>query len=204
MAQRRAKSLNDEKNLLQRELEQNAPALLATLADTISGRPPTCCWLARGAIRMVRQPGYSHLATGTRQRMAGIAEHLRSAQFNLDEKNRSGSRACLTFRHLCADRCNTSGRSTGRSSRTHDTDRPHGISAGQVVAAAANDSRQTFTPSAARHSPVRPRHCTQRSRSPRYCAVCRSGSEQSQSAWRTQHVMEHRGGLLCEKLLSPC
>ena len=85
LAQRQAKSLTDEKNLLQRELEQNAPALLATLADTISSRP-----LRAAGWRAAQYEWSGNQVTATWRRehgsMAGIAEHLRSAQFNLDEK----------------------------------------------------------------------------------------------------------------------
>ena len=85
MAQRQAKSLNDEKNLLQRELEQNAPALLATLADTISSRPLRAAgWRAAE----YEWSGDEVAATWRREHgnVAGIAEHLRDAQFSLDEK----------------------------------------------------------------------------------------------------------------------
>ena len=84
-AQRRAKSLNDEKKLLHQELEQNAPALLATLADTISGRP-----LRAAGWRATQYEWSGNQVTATWRRehgsMAGIAEHLRSAQYSLDEK----------------------------------------------------------------------------------------------------------------------
>ena len=84
-AQRRAKSLNDEKNLLRRELEQNAPALLATLADTISSRP-----LRAAGWRAAQYEWSGNQVTATWRRehgsMAGIAEHLHSAQYSLDEK----------------------------------------------------------------------------------------------------------------------
>ena len=85
MAQRQAKSLNKEKNLLQRELEQNAPALLATLADTISGRP-----LRAAGWRATEYEWSSNEVAATWRRehgsVAGIAGHLRDAQFSLDEK----------------------------------------------------------------------------------------------------------------------
>ena len=85
LAQRRAKSLNDEKNLLQRELEQNAPALLATIADTISSRPLRAAgWRAT----QYEWSGNQVAAIWRREHgsMAGIAEHLADAQFNLNEK----------------------------------------------------------------------------------------------------------------------
>ena len=85
MAQRQAKSLNKEKNLLQRELEQNAPALLATLVDTISGRPLRAAgWRATE----YEWSGNEVAATWRREHgsVAGIADHLRDAQFSLDEK----------------------------------------------------------------------------------------------------------------------
>ena len=84
-AQRRAKSLTDEKNLLQRELEQNAPALLATIADTISSRP-----LRAAGWRAAQYEWSGNQVTATWRRehgnVAGIAEHLRDAQYSLDEK----------------------------------------------------------------------------------------------------------------------
>ena len=84
-AQRQAKSLNDAKNLLQRELEQNAPALLATLVDTISGRP-----LRAAGWRAAEYEWSGNEVTATWRRehgsVAGIADHLRDAQFSLDEK----------------------------------------------------------------------------------------------------------------------
>ena len=85
LSQRRAKSLNDEKYLLHQELTQNAPALLATLADTISGRP-----LRAAGWRATQYEWSGNRVTATWRRehgsMAGIAEHLGSAQFSLDEK----------------------------------------------------------------------------------------------------------------------
>ena len=84
-AQRQNRQLNDEKRLLRQELEQNAPALLATLADTISGRP-----LRAAGWRATRYEWSGNRVTATWRReagsMAGIAEHLRGAQFSLDEK----------------------------------------------------------------------------------------------------------------------
>ena len=84
-AQRQTRRLNDEKKLLHQELTQNAPALLATLADTISGRP------LRAAGWRATQYEWSDdevAATWRREHgsMAGIADHLRDAQFSLDEK----------------------------------------------------------------------------------------------------------------------
>ena len=84
-AQRQAKSLNDAKNRLQRELEQNAPALLATLVDTISGRPLRAAgWRATE----YEWSGNEVVATWRREHgsVVGIADHLRDAQFSLDEK----------------------------------------------------------------------------------------------------------------------
>ena len=85
LSQRRAKSLNDEKYLLHQELTQNAPALLATLADTISGRP-----LRAAGWRTTQYEWSGNRVTATWRRehgnLAGIAEHLRSAQYSLDEK----------------------------------------------------------------------------------------------------------------------
>ena len=84
-AQRQTRRLNDEKNLLHRELTQNAPALLATLADTISARP-----LRAAGWRAAEYEWTGNQVTATWQRehgsMAGIAEHLADAQFYLDEK----------------------------------------------------------------------------------------------------------------------
>ena len=85
LAQRQTKSLNDEKNLLHQELTQNAPALLATLADTISGRPLRAAgWRAT----QYEWSGNDLTATWRREHgnMAGIAEHLADAQYSLDEK----------------------------------------------------------------------------------------------------------------------
>ena len=85
LAQRRAKRLNDEKNLLHQELTQNAPALLATLADTVSGRPLRA---AGWRTTQYEWSGSQLAATWRREHgsMAGIAEHLRSAQYSLNEK----------------------------------------------------------------------------------------------------------------------
>ncbi len=85
LAQRRAKRLNNEKNLLHQELTQNAPALIATLADTVSGRPLRAAgWRAT----QYEWSGNQVAATWRREHgsMAGIAEHLRSAQYSLNEK----------------------------------------------------------------------------------------------------------------------
>ena len=85
LVQRQAKSLNDAKNLLQRELEQNAPALLATLVDTISSRPLRAAgWRATE----YEWSGNEVVATWRREHgsVVGIADHLRDAQFSLDEK----------------------------------------------------------------------------------------------------------------------
>ena len=83
--QRQTRRLNDERKLLHQELEQNAPALLATLADTISGRP-----LRAAGWRATQYEWSGNQVTATWRRehgsMAGIAEHLGSAQFSLDEK----------------------------------------------------------------------------------------------------------------------
>ena len=67
LSQRRAKSLNDEK-------KSSAPGADAECSGA-AGNPrrhnlrpaATRCRLAHNAIRMVRQPGYRHLAAGTRQ-----------------------------------------------------------------------------------------------------------------------------------------
>ena len=84
-AQRQTRRLNDERKLLHQELEQNAPALLATLADTISGRP-----LRAAGWRATQYEWSGNQVTATWRRehgsMAGITEHLGSAQFSLDEK----------------------------------------------------------------------------------------------------------------------
>ncbi len=84
-AQRQTRQLNNEKNLLHQELTQNAPALLATLADTISGRP-----LRAAGWRATQYEWSGNLVAATWRRehgsMAGIAEHLRSAQYSLNEK----------------------------------------------------------------------------------------------------------------------
>ena len=84
-AQRQARQLNNEKNLLHQELAQNAPALLATLADTISGRPLRAAgWRAT----QYEWSGNQVSATWRREHgsVAGIAEHLADAQFDLNEK----------------------------------------------------------------------------------------------------------------------
>ena len=85
-AQRRAKALNDEKYLLQQELEQNAPALLATLADTVAARP-----LRAAGWRTAEYEWTSDQVAATWHRengsMAGLAEHLATAKFSLNEKS---------------------------------------------------------------------------------------------------------------------
>ena len=65
--QRRAKALNDEKYLLQQELEQNAPALLATLADTIVARPLRAAGWRAAQYEWTGNQVSSHLAAGKRQ-----------------------------------------------------------------------------------------------------------------------------------------
>ena len=67
MAQRRAKSLNDEKYLLHQELDAECSGAAGNPRGHNLRPSATRCWLAHNAIRMVRQPGYSHLAAGTRQ-----------------------------------------------------------------------------------------------------------------------------------------
>ena len=142
LAQRRAKSLNDEKNLLQRELEQNAPALLATIADTISSRPLRAAgWRAT----QYEWSGNQVAATWRREHgnMAGIAEHLVDAQFNLNEKTGQVVESFEFPAPLLSDAAPLEDRLGGLPG-TYDADRPHGISAGQVVAAPATSSGKHY------------------------------------------------------------